>query len=107
MFCPLPNHLMKVDVAALRPGNFAAEGQNPQDGRPNLEGFTEVSTANYPAWLSTVLGSGEGGMFQAESKTLYIQAGGYWFQFGFICSPEWTADCDTILDHLIESFQLK
>lgn len=107
MFCPLPDHLMKVDVAALRPGNFAAEGQNPQDGRPNLEGFSEVPTVNYPAWLSSVQGGGEGGMFQAESKTLYIQAGGYWFQFGFICSPEWTADCDTILNHLIESFQLK
>lgn len=105
MACPLPEQFAKVDVSLLSSGNFAAQGQAPQDGKPNLDGFLSVSNTTYPTWVSSIQKDGEGGNFPAEAKVLYIQTDGNWAQFIFFCAPTWTAVCEATVTHIAVSFR--
>lgn len=106
--CPLPDRFMKLDFFAQPPGNFAVEGQQPQEGAPDFAQATEITVADLPAWLFEPdrETDEEGGNFTAENALLYIKGPKYWYTFTLYCSPEWTAECQEVWDHLLESFQL-
>jgi hypothetical protein len=101
--CPFPDHLIKVDFAADPPGNFAVEGQPPTQGAPDITGFVPITVTEYTAWRYDSIGQ-EGGSFIADSTTIYIQGADYWYRIFFACAPVWTADCEDILRHILDTF---
>lgn len=109
-FCPLPDKFMKLEFFAEPPGNFAEEGQSPEEGTPDLEGAMAITLGGQPAWLFLPDGETaeeEGGNFSADITLVYIQGPTYWYTFTLYCSPEWTADCQKVLDHTLGSFQIQ
>lgn len=110
--CPLPNGIMSLDFAVDRPGNF---GTGAPGSGPNIEGFTERTVANRPAWLQTVEDEELMGPF-ATATLVYIQGPEFWYTFLYSCTPPTDSDpesqsafkaqCEDMLSQILDSFQI-
>lgn len=110
--CPLPNGLMKLDFAVDAPGNF---GTGEPGSGPDLEGFTAITVADYPAWIKTIQG-GEAMGPLATVTAVYIQGPQFWYTFWLSCTPPTDADpagqtwfklqCEEAVTHILNSFQI-
>lgn len=103
---PLVNAI-KLDFYAQPPGNFAVSGQAPEDGvPPDLGDYILISGTNYPTWIKSTE-AGEGADLSASSKQIYIQGNTFWYFFSLYCVPDWTEECETVLDQTIASFTIR
>lgn len=102
-YCPSPMGWMKLDFAADPPGKFQPNMQ------PNLEGMTPITVAGRPAWILTEAAP------DLWMITVYISGPDYWYQLWLGCTPAgsdaatrdpFIAECQRIMDHILESFQI-
>jgi len=106
-YCPSPDGLMKLDFGADPPLKYG------RDLEPDLTGMSPITVAGRPAWIF----SGEGG--EAAPSTFvvsaYIAGPEYWYYLWLGCTPSegdaevrdrLIAECRSIMDHILGSFQI-
>lgn len=105
----LPNGLIKLDFAVDPIGK----------GEPDRTGVTPITVAGKPAWIISLDYSGreESEAAGPPSFSVYILGSEYWYTLWLGCTPPSGADakvrdtfiakCRQILDHILDSFQIK
>lgn len=106
---PLPNGLVQLVFAADPPSVFGP------GGRPDVEGYTETTMGDFPAWSKTTQG-GEGLRPLDTFTELYIQGPEFWYTMRWTCrmptndsedgQAEFVQQCQAMLDRILDSFQV-
>lgn len=112
--CRLPNGLMEFNLTVNPSGNFL-----PADG-PDRTEYESLPDRPFPTWIrhfdETEVGIEGMGIEGVTATNVHIQGPEYWYSLGFQChapsgsndetQADFQAQCDVILAHILDSFQI-